>query len=63
MLLHAVEIYPAKRHHGHSAVLRDRLVRRAISLIDTPSRKYSLRTLPSIAMVITLVSPPKKQAG
>jgi hypothetical protein len=42
-------------------VLRDRLVRRAISLIDTPSRKYNRRILPSKAMVITPSSPCHKK--
>jgi hypothetical protein len=34
-------------------VLRDRLVRREISDRDRPSRKYILRILPNVAMVIT----------
>ena len=41
-------------------VLRDRLVRREISDRDKPSRKYILRILPSVAMVITLQSPAQK---
>ena len=38
-------------------VLRDRLVRLAISLIDLPSRWYSARILPFKAMVITVRNP------
>ena len=41
-------------------VLRDRLVRRDISERDSPSRKYILRILPNVAMVITLQSPAQK---
>jgi hypothetical protein len=41
-------------------VLRDRLVRREISDRDSPSRKYILRILPNVAMVITLPSPAQK---
>ena len=43
-------------------VLRDRLVRLAISLIDLPSRSRSARILPFKAMVITFKSPATKSS-
>jgi hypothetical protein len=44
-------------------VLRDRLVARAISLIDLPCRKRIERILPIMAMVITPSSPLHKNAA
>ncbi len=42
-------------------VLRDKLVRRAISLIDNPSQKRIRRIFPNSAMVITLRKLPREK--